>query len=175
LWDIQLESGFQDRVDPNWILVSDSNSYYDSYWQSHPSSVPGRTWTAAAGMFLNDNFRLGLRLETVTAHGAHPSFLDSSVVSGDLSFFTNPAGPFTASFSLRAGIAPGFPRRDPPGTLPFYFDVPPRVYAVAAGVRWMPLENLALDCDLGDVELWSGSMVDTWHFSWLTPRLSFLF
>lgn len=175
LWDVYAESGFQDREDPHWTWVLDSSSFLDSYWQEHPSSRPGRTWTLGAGMFLNDNFRLGLRWSTVTLHGQTPSFLDSSVVSLETSFFSHPEGPLSGTGSVRIGLAPGFSRRDPPGTSPLYVNMPPRVYAVAAGLRWIPLENLAVDCDLVDVELWAGSVRNTWHASWLVPRLSFLF
>lgn len=175
LWDVYAESGFQDREDPNWTWVLDSSSFLDSYWEERPYSRPGRTWTLGAGMFLNDNFRLGVRWSTATLPGQAPAFLDSSVVSLETAFFSHPAGPVSAVGSVRLGLAPGFSRRDPPGTAPLYVAIPARVYALAAGVRWIPLENVALDCDLVDVELWSGSVRNTWHASWLVPRLSILF
>lgn len=175
LWDVYAESGFQNREDPNWTWTLDSSSFLDSYWEEHPTTRPGRTWTLGAGMFLNDNFRLGLRWSAVADRGRAPAFLDSSVVSLETAFFSHPSGPLSGQGAVRLGLAPGFSRRDPPGTAPLYVAIPARVYAVAAGVRWIPLENVALDCDLMDVELWSGSVRNTWHVSWLVPRLSILF
>lgn len=175
LWDLQLESARQERVNIGWQWEGPENDPLNSYWKEHPTWTPGRTWTVGAGVFLNDNFRVGMRLGTVTAHGNSPS-LDSVVVSLESAFFSHPQGPVSTSLALRAGLAPGFPRRDPPDNIPLYeIDMPSRVYGVAAGVRWIPLANLALDCDLASVELWAGSVRDVWHVSWLTPRLSFLF
>jgi hypothetical protein len=175
LWDIQLESGRQERMAPNWVREGPEDDPLNSWWEESPTWTPGRTWTLGAGVFLNDNFRVGMRLGTVTAHGNSPS-LDSLLISLETAFFTHPEGPLSASLALRAGLAPGFPRRDPPDNLPLYgIDMPPRVYGLAAGIRWIPLANLAIDCDLASVELWAGSVRDVWHVSWLTPRLSFLF
>lgn len=176
LWDVYAESGRQERMAPNWVMTGPEDDPLNSYWEEHPTWTPGRTWVLGAGVFLNDNFRLGVRWSTVTAHGAGISFLDSSVVSLETAFFTHPEGPLSGSLALRAGFALGFPRRDPPDNTPLYdIDAPSRVYGMAAGLRWIPWANLAVDCDLATVELWAGSVRDVWHVSWLSPRLSILF
>ena len=180
LFDVQLESGRQSRVQPNWHQVdgysSDPNSVSPWHWETDEAWTPGRTWVLGAGVFLNDNVRVGLRWGTVTAHGVSPNPFDSSVVSFETTVFSHPEGPVSLSGSLRVGQALGFPRQDPPDNIQLYrLDVPSRVYAGAVGIRYFPTESLALDADLFTAELWAGSLRDVWHFSWLTPRISVLF
>jgi len=180
LVDVQLESGSQSRMDPGWAPLDESRmgecDAVKDCWEEHETWTPGRTWVLGAGVFINDNFRLGIRWATVTAHGATPAPFDSSVISLEVAGFSQPRGPLSASFALRAGMAPGFPNRDPPKFYPpFGFPLPARVYGVAVGARWIASPHVAVDADLASVELWACNSINIWHFSWLTPRVSVLF
>jgi hypothetical protein len=180
LFDAYFESGSQPRVDPNWQRLDDSRmSECDAVkdcWEEHETWTSGRTWVLGAGWFLNDNFRLGMRWETATAHGAAPAPFDSSVVSLEAAWFSHPQGPLSASIALRAGMAPGFPDRDPPNFYPpFGIPFPARVYGAGLGVRWIATPHVAIDADLVSTELWASNSINVWHFSWLTPRVSVLF
>lgn len=176
LIDVQFESGSQQRMDAGWKWIDFPNDPLSSYWQENESWTPGRTWALSAGVFLNDNFRLGMRWQTVTTHGSTPAPFDSAVISLDASAFSNPQGPFSASISLRAGLAPGFPTRNPSDYYPLYgIRMPARVYGAALGVRWIASPHVAIDADLVSTELWAFGSIDVWHFSWLTPRVSVLF
>ncbi len=180
LWELQFETGSQRRVDPNWQAVPDSEmSDCDGItdcWEEDDRWTSGRTWVLGAGVYLNDNFRLGLRWQAVTAHGTAPAPFDSSVISVELAWLSSPEGPLAASAALRFGLAPGFPDRDPPNYYPIWgLHLPARVCGAAAGVRWIVSPHVAVDADLVSLELWSTAATDICHFSWLTPRVSVLF
>ena len=176
LVDVQFETGRQERYAPGWKWVDVPEDPLSSRWELDPSWHPGRTWTLGVGVFANDNFRFGLRWQAITTGSQLPSPLDSSIVSLEAAFFSRPEGPLSALLALRAGIAPGFPSRDPPDHYPLYgVHVPDRVYGFSLGARWIPTPRTAIDLDLLSADLWSSGTTDVWHLAYLTPRVSLLF